>query len=89
MSSETRAACCSVVGNDDDGVVDLEFADKLLDGEGGDGVEGGGRFVHQHDFRLDRDGARDAEALLLPAGQVERARVQAVLHLVPQRGLAQ
>src|SRR5690606_29557167 len=31
----------------------------------------------------------DAEPLLLAAGQRERARVQAVLHLVPERRLAQ
>ena len=55
----------------------------------GDGVERGGRFVHQNDFRLDGDGAGDAEALLLAAGQAERAGVQPVLHLVPQRRAAQ
>ena len=36
-----------------------------------------------------RDGAGDAEPLLLPAGERHRARAEPVLHLVPERGLPQ
>ena len=43
----------------------------------------------QEHLGLDGDGAGDAQALLLAAGEAERALVQAVLDLVPQRGAAQ
>src|SRR6185437_7626845 len=43
----------------------------------------------QQDFGLHRDGAGDAKALLLAAGERESALLQLVLHLVPERGAAQ
>ena len=47
------------------------------------------RLVHQDDVGLDGERAGDAEPLRLPAGQAQARLVQPVLHLVPQRGLAQ
>ena len=52
-------------------------------------VERGTGLVHQDDLRLDRDGTRDAQPLLLPAGKTERAGVEAVAHFLPQRRAAQ
>ncbi len=60
-----------------------------LDLDRGDGVERGAGLVHEDDLGLDRDGAGDAEALLLAAGEAERAGVEAVAHFFPQRGAAE
>ena len=78
-----------VVGDDHDRVVALEHADQLLDGERRDRVERRGRLVHQDHVRLDRQRPRDAEPLLLAAGERQRAVLEAVLDLVPQRRMAQ
>src|SRR6266545_6119396 len=67
-----------VVGDDDDGVARLQLEHQLLDARGGDRVEGRAGLVHQQHVGLDGDRARDAEALLLPAGQAERALVQPI-----------
>src|SRR5256885_2163307 len=48
---------------------------------------GGGRpLVHQQDLGIDGKRGGDAEPVLLAAGKRERAGVQAVFHLVPERG---
>src|SRR5207248_8334921 len=49
----------------------------------------GSRLVHQDDFRLDRQGASDAKALLLPAGKRGARSMEFVLNLVPKCGLMQ
>ena len=54
-----------VVRDDDDGVATAQFVDQLLDARGGDGIERAARFVHQDDFGFHRDGAGDAQPLLL------------------------
>ena len=48
------------------------------------GVEVGERLVHQHQRRLDHDGARDRHALLLAAGELARQLV--LLALQPHEG---
>ena len=63
--------------------------DQLLDDRGRDRVERRAGLVHQQDFRLRRDRARDAQALLLAAGQTGAGLLQAVLDLVPQIRSAQ
>ena len=50
----------------------LEFVDQFLDAGGGDRIERRGGFVEQQDFRVGGQRARDAQALLLAAGQVDR-----------------
>ena len=75
--------------DDDDGEIFLQFGDQLLDAHGGDGIESRAGFVHEQHFRTVGDGAGDAKALHLSAGQPERALVQAVFHFLPQRGAAQ
>src|SRR5581483_7468407 len=68
------------MGDEQDG--ELELAVDLLD-QGEDlsrrlGVERGGGFVGEQDFRLGGDGARDADALLLPARELGRIAVALV-----------
>jgi hypothetical protein len=67
----------------------LELGEQLLDLAGGDRVQRRGRLVEQQHLRAQRDRARDAQALLLAAGQAQAAVLQLVLDLVPQRRLAQ
>ena len=70
-------------------VLALELAHEILDLGGGDGVERAGGLVHQQHFRAHRQRARDAQALLLAAGEPERVLLQTILHLVPDGGVAQ
>ena len=63
-----------VVRDDDDRVAALQLVNQLLDPLGRDRVERRRRFVHQQDLGLDRQRARDAETLLLAAGERERRR---------------
>src|SRR5580700_5569828 len=78
-----------VVGDDHDGVVVGQFVDQLFDLGGGDRVERRARLVEQDHLRPHRDGAGDAQALLLAAGEALAVGVELVLDLVPQRGAAQ
>src|SRR5229473_5363604 len=78
-----------VVGNSDDGAEILQLHEQLLDFRGADGVERGTRFIEKQHFRLDGQGARDAQALLLAAGKFVSGLVEVVLHFVPERGVAQ
>src|SRR4051794_25814200 len=54
-----------VVGDDDDRVLVLHLDHELFDTAGRDRVERRTRFVHEDHLWLDRNGARDAQALLL------------------------
>src|SRR5579864_1834848 len=78
-----------VVRDDHDRVVPLELLHEVLDARGRDRIESGARLVHQDDIRLNGDGARDAEPLLLASGQRERGRLEVALDFVPQRGVLQ
>ena len=78
-----------VVRHDHDGATVLQLEDQILDLGGGDGIERGAGLVEQQHFRIHRQRARDAQALLLAAGKAVGRFVQLVLHLVPQRGAAQ
>ncbi len=73
------------MGYDHDRVLGLEVQHQLLDADGRGGIERGGGLVHQDDFGLDREAARDAQALLLPAREPQGGLVEAVLDLVPER----
>ena len=74
------------VGDDDDGEVLAQLVDQLLDDGGRDRIERRARLVHQDDFGRDGDGARDAEALLLAAGEAGAGLVEAVLDLFQEAG---
>ena len=76
-----------IVGDYDYGIAFFELAHQVLDSQRGDWVQRGGGFVHENDFRLDRNGASDAQTLLLAAGQCKRAVAQAIFHFVPEGGL--
>ena len=69
----------------DDRVIFFQFGDQFLDLHGRDRVQRRTGFVHQQHFRLHRQQPGDAQALLLPAGQRHRRRLQPVLDLVPER----
>src|SRR4029450_3562964 len=58
---------------------------QVFDLRGGDRRERRTRLVHEDHIRLHGDGSGDAKPLLLTAGQRERALLELVLHLVPQR----
>src|SRR6185437_600179 len=73
-----------VVGDDRNGVVVRQFLDQFLDLGGRDRIERRAGLVEQDYFGPHRDGAGDAEPLLLAAGQAEAAGVQLVLDLVPE-----
>ena len=75
--------------HDHDGVLVLQLVDQILHGQGGDRVEGGARFVHEQHLRVHGHGARDAQTLLLAAGQADARIVQTILDLVPQVGATQ
>src|SRR5262249_46960167 len=77
------------VGHDDDRILLLQLVDELLDLRGGNGVERRGRLVHQEHLRLHRQRPGDAQPLLLTSGERGPGVLQAILHLVPQRGMAQ
>ena len=89
MRSDDARRLLHVVGHDDDRVVALQLGHEIFDPTGRDRVQRRARLVHQDDVRLDRERAGDAEPLLLAAGERERALLQLVLHLVPERGLGQ
>ena len=66
-----------VVGDHEHGLAGLQAdaAHLVLQGAAGERVERRERLVHQHDLRLDRERARDADALLHAAGELGRALV--------------
>src|SRR3954452_23064903 len=78
-----------VVGDDSDRVILGQLLDQLLDLGGRDRVERRTGFVEQDHLGPHRDGAGDAEALLLAAGERQAGGVELVLDLVPQRAAAQ
>jgi len=78
-----------VVGDDNDRVVLAELGDEVLDRGGGLGVQRRAGLVHQQGRGVDGQGSRDAQALLLTAGESDGRLVQPVLDFVPQRGGAE
>src|SRR5260370_18201177 len=72
-----------VVGDDHDRVVLFELVDQLLDFGGRDRIERRARLVEQYPLRLYRDGARDAQALLLPAGEAQPHGAELLLRPFP------
>ena len=72
------------VGDDHDREVFFQLEDEVFDSRGRDRIQRRARLIHQEDFRFIDDGPRDAQPLLLAAGQTKRGIVQPVLHLVPQ-----
>ncbi len=71
----------TVVGNDDDAALVGEnvFAHKLDDVAPGIAVERGGRLIENQDLGPTDDGARDGDALLLAAAELDRRQLRAIL----------
>src|SRR5665213_3739185 len=78
-----------VVGHDHDGHLVGDVLDRLLDAQGGRGVQCRARFVHQQHPGLHCERAGDAQPLLLAAGEGAAQLTEAVLHFFPQPGLGQ
>jgi len=72
-----------VVRHDDDRQLFLQGKQQFFDDSGGDRVKRGTGLIHQKDVRLDGKRPRDAEPLLLTAGQTKRTLVESVLHFFP------
>ncbi|KAI3492655.1 hypothetical protein L1887_42709 [Cichorium endivia] len=72
-----------VVGNEHDRGVQrlLDLHHRVLQMRARQGIERAKRFIHQQDFRLHRQRAGNADALLHAAGDLPRALVQGVPHL--------
>ena len=78
-----------IVGDDDDRVILLEFVDEILDRQGRDRVQGRAGLIHEDHRGFDRNGAGNAQTLLLAAGQRGTGPAQTVLDLLPQVGAPQ
>ncbi len=63
----------------------LQLAHQLFDLDGGDRIERRRRLVHEQHFGIDRERARDAQPLLLAAGERGAGLMELVLDLFPQR----
>src|SRR3989344_5648319 len=66
-----------------------ELFDQLLDQLCCKGIQRCGRFVEQEHLRIDGDGPRDAQPLLLPAGKFSAWLAQPLFYLIPKCGSAQ
>ena len=84
---ETRGRLLHVVGHDHDRVLLDQLVHQVLDRERRDRVERRAGLVHQDDLGLDRDRARDAQALLLAARERE-ARPGSSLSLTSSQSAA-
>jgi len=83
------AGLVEVVGDEDDGAGGFHGEDAFFDGFAGAGVEGAGGFVHEDDFWIEREGACEAEALLLADGEAQGGVVETVFDFVPEGGIAE
>jgi hypothetical protein len=84
------AALLDIVGHKYDRLVELtlDISQLPLQARAGDRIDRAERFVHQHDRRVGRQGARQAHALLLAAGElawVARAVGARQAHQLEQR----
>src|SRR2546425_12830575 len=76
-----------VVRHDDHGIVLFQVKDEVLNLRGCNRIEGRARLVHQGDLRLDREGPRNAQALLLATPETRAALVERGPDLIPEGGL--
>ncbi|MPN00650.1 hypothetical protein SDC9_147846 [bioreactor metagenome] len=75
--------------HDQNRVFFFQIQHQVFNLERGNRVQSGSRFVHQQDFGLHGDGARNAKPLLLSARKPERGSLQPVFRLLEQRGRLQ
>src|SRR5918999_119793 len=74
-----------IMGNNDNGESVLQLVDQFFYFSGGNRVESRTRLVHQQHLGFDRQSTGNTQSLLLAAGQIGSAFVQAVFNLIPQR----
>ena len=74
-----------VMSHDHDGALVFQGKQQIFYFGRSDRVECGAGLVQQQNFRMDRQGPRNAQPLLLAARERIRRLVQLVLHLFPQR----
>ena len=89
VTFETRAACCRLCVTITMQYLLAQRLQGFLDAQRRDRIEGGGGLVEQQDFRLHRDAPRNAQPLLLAAGEAAPVGIELVLDLVPHRRVAQ
>src|SRR5262245_60444793 len=77
------------MSDDHNRVVVFQNSNQLLDLGGGDWIESRTGLIHEHDFGLHRERARDAKALLLTTGKPKRATVEPIFHFFPKSSRAQ
>src|SRR5579863_2703825 len=77
------------VRDDDDRVARSQLLDQILDARSRDRIERRARLVHEDHLRLNGDGARDAQALLLTARKSGAGSIEPILDLLPQAGALQ
>ena len=88
--SATRAACCMLWVTITIVYCDFSSKDQVFDLRRRDRIERRRRLIHQQHFGIDRQRARNAQPLLLAAGEAgARLLLQIVLHFFPQRRLLQ
>jgi len=93
VQEEARLLCHAggllhVVSHNHDGVLRLQLKDQIFDLGGGDRVQSRGGLIHQQHFRVHGQRARNAQALLLSAGEAGAGFLfQVVFDLVPKCGV--
>ena len=78
-----------VVGHDHDRHLFCELEHRLFDNASRGRVESRTRLVHEQHSRAHRERARDAQSLLLAAGESAARLAQAVTNFFPQPGLGE
>jgi hypothetical protein len=72
------------MGNDHNRILFVQLVDQIFDNSGSDWIQCRAGFIHQNHFRIYRNRARDAKALLLSAGQARAGLIEPILDLLPQ-----
>src|ERR1700761_9058082 len=92
VQEEARSFCdtCGllhIVSHNDDGVLRLELKDKIFDFRGRNRIESRSRLVHEEHFGVYGEGAGDAQALLLAAGEARsRLFFEVAPYFIPHSG---
>src|SRR5438105_5316961 len=91
VSGALRNARCLLHGmsDDHDRIAFPQYFDEIFDAGCGDGIERRARLVHENDFGLNGNRARNTQALLLTTRQAGARTVEPVFHFVPQSSALQ
>ena len=75
-----------IVGHNNDGQLAFKLVHSFFYLLGGYGFKGARRFIHKQNFRLNGQGAGDAQPLLLPAGKAQGGIAQTVFNFIKKPG---